>query len=149
MLTRDAFLLDSATGTPSGHHYRPHSDIRLARSNRDFDPLTKRVQESEQPVDAVALDAPANEGGYLRLVQPKQLRGLRLSEFPLRDEIPDALDEFGFGEGQVGVGKAKVSEHVPASTVDGTGCVSRHLASSVSAARSTRHSPAPLPSAGF
>jgi len=67
--------------------------------NFDLDSLTECIQKPKEAVDAVAFDAAPYQGGHLRLVNSEQFGGFCLGELSLSDEVTDALDEFGLGEG--------------------------------------------------
>jgi hypothetical protein len=80
----------------------------------NLDSLPEGVKEPKEPVDAVALNAATNQGGHFWLVKVKKLGSPRLRKPPPGDDLADTLNEFRFGKGQVGVGKAEVGKNVAA-----------------------------------
>jgi hypothetical protein len=68
-------------------------------SDAYFDSLAKSVQEPKEAVDAIAFHATTHQGGHLGLIESEELCGLHLRKLALGDEIADALNQFGLGEG--------------------------------------------------
>ena len=68
------------------------------RPHTDFDILPEEIKELEEPVDGIAVRAPAARRRDFRLIEPEESRSFRLGELALLNKVADLLNEVCLGE---------------------------------------------------
>ena len=84
----------------------------MARKDDDLDVLSKRVQESEQPLRGKALQLSAHEIRDISLGDTEHISRLRLSQATPFDDTRDARCDLGLSQGLSTLGDAEILKDI-------------------------------------
>jgi hypothetical protein len=84
------------------------------RLDNDLYVLPERHQEPQQPLNRELPEVTAQHLGNVGLLDPEQLGGLNLLEPALLHQGVDLVDELRLDQVFLGIGKAEISEDIPA-----------------------------------